>query len=463
MRSFVSVAVLSATLLSSTSALAAPHIGMKLACKRYGEAMNSGSRAAVMSASTSSFAYQWGRMPQEVFAQIPRANGGKVLGSSKGNGSGTVTVATSQGVVTFLVVGRGFNWTVADIYKAGDDGRTVSLSSYLDLTLTANEFMRDLKYVGGSSFHDSASSHFKTAFKDLSPDQLNRIRDFLPEVRRNKPYVVMNGGTGTMRMQVPNGKPHETVTFKMVHDGSWKVDDSVVSSDTTKIPSFKRSLPLLACVTAFRSFAGDPHSVNPQTFVCKGDLCETLMSARTENPFPLKAAGKALHMSISEDGQIAQIRYPDRDVRIEMGDVDGQPAIAKITVKTGDRWAHLEHMLALKKQMRPFAGLLASAKPASSPAPIAKPESQPSVLANVSAVETIVGKPVAMKTEVKTEAPKPVLKPAPKVVAQAVPAVASQPAVQSTSHAVREIQPVSYQYQSKREYKRAMRRSRRGW
>lgn len=396
-------------------------------------------------------------MPPEVFAQIPRANGGKVLGSSKGNGSGTVTVSTNQGVVTFLVVGRGFNWTVADIYKAGDDGRTVSLSSYLDLTLTANEFMRDLKYVGGTSFHDSASSNFRTSFANLSTDQLNRIRDFLPEVKRNKPYVVMNGATGTMRMQVPGGKPHETVTFKMVHDGGWKVDDYVVSSDKTKIPSFKRSLPLLACVTAFKSFASDPNSVHPQTFVCKGELCETLMSARTENPFPLKSAGNALMMTISDDGQIARIQYPDRDVRIEMGKIDGQPAIAKITVKTGDRWAHLEHMLAIKKQMSPFAGLLAAAKPAAKSE--AKPESAPSVLANVSASEPLEATFVARKIEEKQESSKPILKPVP----QAIHAVATQPAIQSASQAVRVIQPVNYQYASKREYKRAMRRQRHGW
>jgi hypothetical protein len=445
-------------IVQSNSVMAAPHIGMKLACKRYGEAFNSGSRGAVIGASTGSFAQQWSRMPADVFASIPRVGGGsKVLGSSKGSGSGTVTVATSQGVVTFVVVGHGFNWTVADIYKAGDDGRTVSLTSYLDLTLTANEFMKDLKYVGGSSFHDSITGAMKSEFTQLRDEELTLIRDFLPEVRRNKPHVVMNGSTGTMRMQVPGGKPHETITFKMVHNGSWKVDDYVVYSDKTKIPSFKNALPLLASVAAFKKFATNPEGIHPASFCTEGSLRDTLIAAKAQTPFPLKPTGSPLEMVLSEDGKSASIRYPDRQVRIEMGESDGRMAIAKIQVRTGDRWAHLDHMLAIKQQIGAF-GLFASA------ARTTKPLAAASVLTTVASIETIPAK-TAETVAPATPAPvsRPVLAPVPTTAVTDVavkPAVAATPVVQSVSHVVREVQPVSYQYQSRREYKRSMRHHR---
>lgn len=450
-------AALSVMIVQSDSVMAGPHLGMKLACKRYGEAFNAGSRGGVINASSGNFAYQWSRMPPDIFGSIPRVGGGtKVLGSSKGNGSGTVTVATSQGVVTFVLVGRGFNWSVADIYKAGDDGRTVSMSSYLDLTLTANEFMKDLKYVGGTSFHDSITSDMKSQFASIQSHELELIRDFLPEVRRNKPHVVMNGNTATMKMQVPGGKPHETITFKMVNHGSWKVDDYVVYSDKTKIPSFKSSLSLLASVAAFKKFVTTPDAIDPCSFCVEGSLRETLIAAKGQSPFPLKPSGSPIEMVLSADGKSASVRYPDRNVRIEMGECEGRTVIASIQVKTGDRWAHLDHMLAIKQQLGAF-GLFASKSA------IAKPGLTASVLTNVSSVETIAAKPES-EVAVAAAAPvsAPVLATPPRVPSSdsSVRAAVATTVVQPVSRVVQEIRPVSYQHYSRREYRRAVRHHR---
>lgn len=450
-------AALALALVWPVGASAGPHIGMKLACKRYGEAFNSGSRSAVVGASTGNFAYQWSRMPADVFGSLPRGGGGQVLGSSKGRGSGTVTVATSQGVLTFLVVGHGFRWTVADIYKAGDDGRTVSLASYLDLTLTANEFMRDLKYVGGTSFHDSSSNTMRTAFVALRGDELTRIREFLPEVRRNKPYVSMNGNRGTMRLPIPNGKPHETITFQMVHEGGWKVDDYVVSSDTTKIPSFRKALPLLAAMTGFRRFSADPKGNDPTTFVCSGPLCDSLLLAKSETPFPLGAASKPLEMVVSADGKTADIRYPDRRVRIEVDSINGQTGIAKIQIKMGDRWAHLEHMLAIRRQFRGGGGSglnLAAARPATRP-------TEPSVLTNASRVTVESAKPAAPAPTVAVATSRPILQATPAVAKEITSPAASPLASPAATRPAPVIQTVSYQQYSRREYKRMVRHNRR--
>ena len=43
------------------------HLGMKLACKRYGDAWNSGSQSALWGATTGDFASVWNRMPADMY------------------------------------------------------------------------------------------------------------------------------------------------------------------------------------------------------------------------------------------------------------------------------------------------------------------------------------------------------------------------------------------------------------
>src|SRR5690606_12634490 len=155
------------------------------------EAWNSGDVRALQGVATRDFYEQWQRMPASSFAKLPRGGSAQVLSTQKGNGSGTVTVSTRGGAMTFLLVGGGFDWRVADIFRAGDDGQRISVKEYLDLSLTASEFMEDLKYKGGSSFHDSISHRFRSSFRELTADDLARIRNFLPEIERQKPNIRM--------------------------------------------------------------------------------------------------------------------------------------------------------------------------------------------------------------------------------------------------------------------------------
>src|SRR5687768_2068842 len=86
------------------------HLGMKLACKRYGDAYKAGNKRELMAESSPDFANLWNRVPQEIFAKLPRSGSGAVLSSQKTPAGGTVTVATNQGQVTFVLVGGGFSW-----------------------------------------------------------------------------------------------------------------------------------------------------------------------------------------------------------------------------------------------------------------------------------------------------------------------------------------------------------------
>jgi hypothetical protein len=326
---------------------------MKLACKRYGEAWNSGSRSALRSAVTSDFAAQWARLPQSNFATMPRGGAGQVISTSKGRGVGTVTVSTSQGVLTFVVVGGGFQWTVADIHKAGDDGRTVSLKEYLDVTMTAREFITDLKNRGGTSFHESITRDFQHAFADLTPSALQRIQDFLPDPHQNvKPYVQIGDQAATMRVQIPNRGPNDFVTFRLKRESGWRVDDYTIDSDAIKVASFRSALPTIAAVTGFRQFARDPEGNDPVTFTGPGELRTLLQTLRAERPFPLKANGDARLLVVADDGKSAQVTFPNRVVHISMAPAEKGQAIDRIWVMTGDRWADFAHLMTLQRSLQ---------------------------------------------------------------------------------------------------------------
>lgn len=353
MRRLVFLVTLGVTLGCSAVSQAGLNLGMKLACKRYGDAWNSRNKSAMSGVCTSDFAHQWNRLPSNRFASLPRSGGGRVLSSHKGNGSGTVTVATDQGVVTFRLVGQGLKWTVADIYKPGDDGQTVSVKSYLDLTLTAAEFMDDLRHRGGTSFHDSLSYDFQNSFRSISYTDLNRIRATIPATPGDvKPYVSMHGSNATMNIRVPDGQGGQRhVTFHMVQQGGWKVHDYSVQSNAVKIPSFREGLPLLAAVASFRAFAKDPQNVDPTQFTADNHLREQLAWARFETPCPITLPPRTDEFVVCENHRCAYIRCPDREVKIRVAAHNGRYTLDTIDVKTGERWTKLDGLLAMKRQI----------------------------------------------------------------------------------------------------------------
>lgn len=389
MRSFRIGLVLVGWSLAAGNADAGLNLGMKQACKRYGDAWNSGSQGALAGVTTGDFAAQWARVPPEVFARMPRGSGGRVLGSSKGGGVGHVTVSTSQGVLTFVLVGGGFHWTVADIYKPGDDGQTVSLKQYLDVTLTSGEFITRLKYADDDSFKESISTSFQAAFAALSETQLADLRSFLPEIHRNvKPYVRFDGDRATMKVAIPDREPGDTVTFHLRHDGGWRVDDYVIESQALGVPSFRNAMPMIAAVSGFRRFLKDPVANDPVRFTAAGSLRDALLAAQAQKPFPMRMGKDSRRIDIDESGRSAEIQFPNRLVRIQLEECEESPGIARITVKMGDRWADLSHLLALQSRL---AGTLLARGIA---LPTAEPVSTPtaattSVAAKVEPVERV--------------------------------------------------------------------------
>ena len=437
---------------------AGPHLGMKLACKRYSEAWNSASKGALHGVTTSEFARIWDRVPAEKFALLPRGGSGKVAGSRKGRGSGSVTVSTSQGMLTFVLVGKGFRWTVADIHKAGDDGRTVSVKNYLDASLTAGEFMEDLKYAGGTSFHDSISPEFRQAFVRLSSDDLERVRRFLPDVNKNvDPYVIMRGDSATVRVQVPGQGPNDYATFSLVRRGGWRVDDYSIDSREVSIASFREALPAIACVAAFGDFVAAPDQEDPCGFTSEGELREELLAARDVRPFPIVTPPVRESFVITDGGCCVEIRYPNKMVRMELSERDGGRALRKIETFAGDRWVDVAGVLSLGRKVRSasFASMFRSFRN-----PVPQPES---VLTNANEIESTTaatesapGQAIHAVAMVET-VPQPVATPA---IPEAQPAIF----VQSPRMVRHSIQPVQHVFSSKRQWKRwrrSMRRSRR--
>lgn len=430
--------------LAATPASAGLNLGMKLACKRYGDAWNSGSRSAIMACSTADFAQVWSRVPAEAFATMPRGGSGNVLGTSKGNGTGRVTVSTSQGIMTFVLVGAGFDWTVADIIKPGDDGRPVSLKNYLDASLTIGEFMRDLKYVGGTSFHDSVSWRFQTAFVQLHHDQLESIRRFLPPINQNqRPMLQFDGNGAVARVHPPGGRPGDVITFRLVRDAGWRVDDYAIQSDGVQIASFRQALPVIATLAKFGDFVAKPESCDPKQFTTEGRLREALCFAQTEKPFPLADPGPRQYLRLKDDLSELEIGYASRTVRLSLETANGRCQIDRMSLKAADQWVDIAQTLTLKRDIQrqlSVASLLpglrklplglptVAAVPvttAPSGANIARVEPSPSTLTNASAEEFIPdAKPAVAKIEDMPKAP-----PAPAEVAVVEPAAASTVAV----------------------------------
>lgn len=398
------------TILSTPLALAGPkglHLGMKLACKHYGDAWNSGSKGALYGVSTSDFAYQWGRMPDDLFASMPRGGGGGVAGSFKnrGGGYGEVSVSTSQGPMTFILVGHGFNWRVADIQKTGDGGQWVSVKNYLDASLSAREFMTAFHSETDESFRNVASSGFNGVFNATEAGDLKRVRRVLPPPALDvKPYLIFNGNTADITVHPPNGAPGDRVAIRLIHEGSWKVNDFEVDTARMRIASFQKAIPALACVTALGAFVNDPQSVDPTSFTANGELRDALVYARSQKPFPMQSGEKWKRLEVADDGATVFAHYPGRMVRMSIGSTGG-PVLTRLEMAAQQgKWSDVAQALAIQKKVKEFS--LASALSL----PLVKPRAAAvaSVLEKASAVERVVEKTaVAVAKPAKSPLPEP--------------------------------------------------------
>ena len=387
-------------------AAAGPNLGIKLACKHYGDAWNSGSRGALYGQVSGDFAHIFQRMPDHMFNAMPRGGSGQVISSSKGSGSGQVTVSTSQGVMTFILAGSGFNWTVVDIYKAGDDGQTVSLKSYLDASIVSYEFIRDFGgQKKGNAYLASSSSKFREAFGELNTDELTLVRDLIPEIgQAGKPHIAMNGSRATMSVKLPHDR---SARFQLVHEGSWKVDDYSITSPTMSIASFRNSLDSLVAVQRFRKFMTSPGSMDPVQFTAEGQLRDAMVRVHELGFLPMHQKPSPMrHCSIDQKGENVLIDLTDRHVRIAIDKSGRGAVVSKVDVTMGkSRWADFAHLIALNERARKAMAYIGIASNATIPATAAVAKESPastsgeSVLANASAVEIEKPAPVVKKDQ----------------------------------------------------------------
>lgn len=398
MKVFVGPVCIVSTILSCGLASAGErgaHLGMKLACKHYGDAWNSGSKGALYGVATSDFAAQFGRVPDDMFAQMPRGGGGGVAGSfkSRGGGYGEVSVSTSQGPMTFILVGSGFHWRVADIQKSGDGGQWVSLKSYLDASLTAREFMVSF-HGGDDGFRYSASSGFNGGFNALPADDLVRVRRVLPPPCLNvKPYLIFNGSYADLTVTPPDGQPGDRVTIRLVNEGSWKVNDFGIDTAKMRIASFQRSMPALACVAALGQFIEDPEHHDPAGFTPAGELRTALAYAKSKKPFLMKSNDVRTKLEVSDDGKTVFAHYPGRLVRMSLTD---ESRLAKIELSSAqDKWSDVAQAIAVQRKFQE----LSVASLASFPFGRPKTAAVKSVLVNAGAVERVVDKTVAVASK----------------------------------------------------------------
>lgn len=332
---------------------------MKLACKRYGDALNARDKFAIMNASDSQFARVWSRVPSEIFMQMPRGGGGHVIRSTKTGSSGTVTVSSTQGVMTFHLVGQGFQWQVADIIRTSSDGRAISVREALDISLTTREFLTDLKKEGGAMFHDSLSASFRSAFAQLSLEQLNYVRQFLSDPSGQQiPQISIEQSRATMTIPIPHMGPQDFIVFKLVKEWNWKIDDFTIASTTVRVPSFRQALPLIASVSAFRAFLTTPERVDPAVFTTSGALRHELEQARYIKPFPLPLPGQYRQFIISDDMRQMTIQYPDRTIRVAVCQTPGRVGrMDGIEVKMGAKWSDVSGLLAMQRRVNGLSTL----------------------------------------------------------------------------------------------------------
>lgn len=300
-------------LLSTTAASAGPHLGMKKACQRYGEAWLSGSRDALMGAVTPDFAAAWSRVPEKEFAEIPRVrHAASVISSGKSGGAGSVSLETSDGVVTFFLVGRGFNWRVADVHKPGVDGKPLSVTQSIHATSTVREFIHSFAGNGDEeAIKSRMSSSFWTAFASLDGPSRTRVREWLkPQGAKSPPAILIEGDRAAVTVAPMNGEDNDRVVFQLTRErGEWKVDDMAFETKRHFIASWRDQLPVIGAVASFRAFIRKPASVAPAQFA-SGELADELVRIhQKEVDLPSANAGKFVRFETTTDNHGAIIRF----------------------------------------------------------------------------------------------------------------------------------------------------------
>lgn len=352
MKRWIVGTVFAAVAMSQTAA-GGLHLGMKLACKRYGDAWAAGDREALQAAVTEDFAAVWKRVPDRMFATLPRsaATDSAVLSSQKTPTESSVSVQTADGVIVFQLVGSGFQWLVADVEVTNVHGEAVSLKQSLTASLTSRDFLIGLSDPLGKSWNGSLSRAMQTAIERLGPEEWRQVQAYLPPMKEpapaKKPMVRFFGKQAIMQVTMPSGDAGIQVT--LVNEGTWKVDDLELSGKALRIPSFRKGMPALAAVSKLGRFMKDPKSHDPAKFVCDPKLCQELghlHSGKGENAS--LGSQKMEHLRIAQDVHV-YVKYPNRWIVASTQPKDGRTMISNLQVHEAGSWRNAADLLALQR------------------------------------------------------------------------------------------------------------------
>jgi len=334
------------------------HLGMKLACKRYGDAWAAGDRGALQAAVSEDFAAVWRRMPDQVFAKLPRQDSSEsaVLSSQRTPTESTVSVQTPEGVIVFHLVGSGFQWLVADVEVQNVHGESVSLKHSLAASLTSRDFLMGLSDPAGRSWNGSLSRAMQSTIDRLGPDEWRLVQAFLPKMKEptpaKKPMVRFFGKQAIMQVSMPGGESAIQVT--LVNEGAWKIDDLELSGKALRIPSFRKGMPSLAAVAKLGRFMKDPKSHDPAGFVAEPKLREELGHLHAgKGEASALGAQKMEHLRIALDSHV-YIKYPNRWIVVSTQPKDGRMMVSNLQVHEGGAWRNAADLLALQRTAKSF-------------------------------------------------------------------------------------------------------------
>ncbi len=128
----------------------------------------------------------------------------------------------------------------------------------------------------------------------------------------------MTGGSATIVVEPPDGKPGDRVTFHVVQSNGWRVADYSIETSEYSIPSFKGALPAIAAARNFDRFVKNPSMYDPAWFISNPELLWALRDIRNEGAFPNKPNEKAIKTSFSPDGMVVNVQFPSRLLTLTM-------------------------------------------------------------------------------------------------------------------------------------------------
>lgn len=324
MRAVVGILVCWSTLFAlPLEVRAGPHLGIKMAAQRYGEAWRSRDRGQLHGAITGDFARAWARIPEEQFKSLPRFSGRQLLSTRKGAGVASVSIVTEGGPATLVLVGGGFNWSVDDILRPAPDGRWTSVKETLHAGSSAREFTHDFSSrttVG--DFERVVSNRFLNAWCQLPNNTRARIRHHFPVGKAGPlPEVSIDSTKATVIVR-PDGtfrgpEAADQVSFSMVKEGEWKVDDVAFAAGWLRTDSFRAHLDELGAIANLQAFARDRTAIAPEVFAAPGELLQELQALGNNGGRPAgMELGKMTRLELSADGSAARMAFEKGELAI---------------------------------------------------------------------------------------------------------------------------------------------------